>query len=269
MSGHPRTVSAHLEAWASNPSTIVLAIAVASQHQSIAERLDVTLAGALLPVREVTGEHGGRLHVFDVPGPGGITVDYEATVADAAPAPRAVELDRIRHLRPSRYCESDILEPFARANFGSLNRRDAVAAVRQWVHTEIGYVSGASKPTDGAVSTLLARQGVCRDFAHLTTALLRGIDVPARVASVYAPGLSPMDFHAVTEVLIDDDWYVIDSTGLAPRSALVRIATGADAADIAFFTNIGGRVDFSSMSVMAVADDGLPDDNSDLLVQLV
>lgn len=229
----------------------------------------MTLDGAPLDIREHIGENGGRLHVFDVARPGVIAVDYEATVADATPTALADEAERIRFLRPSRYCESDIIEPFARANFGTLHGRDAVAAVRDWVHTEIAYVLGSSKPTDGAASTLLARQGVCRDFAHLTTALLRGIDVPARVVSVYAPGLSPMDFHAVTEVLIDGEWWVIDSTGLAPRSALVRIATGADAADIAFFTNIGGRVDFTSMSVMAVADDGLPSDDTGHLARLI
>ena len=33
--------------------------------------------------------------------------------------------------------------------------------------------------------------------------VLRGRDVPARIASVYAPGLSPMDFHAVAEALVE------------------------------------------------------------------
>ena len=62
---------------------------------------------------------------------------------------------------------------------------------------------GSSLPTDGAVQTLLARKGVCRDYAHLVIALLRALDVPARLVSVYAPGLSPMDFHAVAEANLD------------------------------------------------------------------
>ncbi|WP_454295956.1 transglutaminase domain-containing protein [Salana multivorans] len=37
---------------------------------------------------------------------------------------------------------------------------------------------GSSLPTDGAERTLLARQGVCRDYAHLVVALLRALDVP-------------------------------------------------------------------------------------------
>ena len=42
---------------------------------------------------------------------------------------------------------------------------------------------------DGAVDTLLAVAGVCRDFAQLVVALLRAVNVPARVVSAYAPGL--------------------------------------------------------------------------------
>lgn len=268
MIGHQRTVSAHLEAWAVEPTTIVLAIAASARSHQLAERLDVTLDGMSLPVRELAGDHGGRLHVFDTGGGGAIWIDYEATVAADEPVTASNEVERLRYLRPSRYCESDILEPFARSRFGTLTGVDLVDEVCRWVGSEIDYVSGASRPTDGASSTLLSRQGVCRDFAHLTTAILRARDMPARVVSVYAPGLSPMDFHAVTEVDIDGNWFVLDSTGLAPRTAMVRIATGADASDIAFFSNIGGRVDFTSMSVMAVADAGLPQDDTRLLTTL-
>jgi hypothetical protein len=69
---------------------------------------------------------------------------------------------------------------------------------RAAVQDRLAYVSGASPAADGAVRTLLARRGVCRDFAHLTAALLRTRDVPARLVSVYLrrldvgrrPGLS-------------------------------------------------------------------------------
>ncbi len=54
-------------------------------------------------------------------------------------------------------------------------------------------------------------QGVCRDYAHVVIALLRAMDVPARYAACYAPGLRPMDFHAVAEAYLDGAWYVIDA----------------------------------------------------------
>ena len=77
-------------------------------------------------------------------------------------------------------------------------------------------------------------------------AMCRALDVPARLASVYAPGVDPMDFHAVVEVWRNDRWDVIDATRMAPRSSLVRIATGRDAADTAFAATITGDVELVS-----------------------
>ena len=148
----------------------------------------------------------------------------------------------MRYRRPSRYCESDTPGPTARAEFGGLAGRELLAAVSSWVGSRLAYVPGASAPTDGAVQTLLDRQGVCRDYAHLVIALLRALDVPARLVSVYAPGLSPMDFHAVAEACVDGAWHVVDATTLAPRSTLLRIATGRDACDTAFLTSHGAAV---------------------------
>ena len=63
-------------------------------------------------------------------------------------------------------------------------------------------------------------QGVCRDYAHLVVALLRAVNVPARLVSVYAPGVYPMDFHAVAEAFVEGQWRVVDATLLAPRQSL-------------------------------------------------
>ena len=125
----------------------------------------------------------------------------------------------------------------------------------------VAYIAGSSRSTDGAVNTLLSRQGVCRDFAHLVIAMLRACDMPARLVSVYVPGLQPMDFHAVAEALVDGEWLVTDATTLAPRAAMLRIATGRDAADTAFLTSFGEAVTLQSLEVTAVTDDGLPDDD--------
>ena len=115
--------------------------------------------------------------------------------------------------------------------------------------------------TDSAVRTLLTRQGVCRDFSHLSIALLRALNVPARLVAVYAPGLTPMEYHAVCEALIDDAWWVVDATQLAPRQSLVRVATGRDAADTAFLTSFGAGVELTGLDVTAVASDFTLDDS--------
>ena len=148
--------------------------------------------------------------------------------------------------------------------------RDAklLEAVSSWVGTRLDYVPGSSGPTDGATETLLGGAGVCRDYAHLVIALLRALRVPARLTAVYAPGCDPMDFHAVVEAFVEDGWYAVDATALAPRSSLVRIATGRDAADTAFMTTIAGAANLDWSSVTAVADHGLPTDDLDQLVAI-
>jgi transglutaminase-like putative cysteine protease len=114
---------------------------------------------------------------------------------------------------------------------------------------------------------LLGRQGVCRDFAHLSIALLRALNVPARLAAVYAPGLSPMELHAVAEAFVDGAWWVVDATQRAPRQSLLRVATGRDAADTAFLTNVGPPTTLKDLQVTAVVDQ-FELDKPDLLTQL-
>ncbi|PWD52501.1 transglutaminase [Serinibacter arcticus] len=259
-----RTVTSRLELDVTVPATLALEIAVASREAD--ERLTVTADGRPVEVRELEGAGGTRLHVVDAP-LGRVLVTYDATLEGrTAPAP-VDDLDLLTYLRPSRYCESDSLGPTAFAEFAGITGPALLTAVSSWVGTRLAYVSGSSLPTDGAVRTLLARRGVCRDYAHLTVALLRALDVPARLVSVYAPGLHPMDFHAVAEAYVDGGWYVVDATTLAPRSSLVRIATGQDASSTAFLSVHHGRADLLAMEVTATAD-VLPDDDLDTAVQL-
>ena len=100
--------------------------------------------------------------------------------------------------------------------------------------------------------------GYAATIAHLVVALLRAVNVPARLVSVYAPGLYPMDFHAVAEAFVEGHWRVVDATLLAPRQTLVRIATGRDAADTAFLDNHKGAITLNKLLVTAVVDGDLP-----------
>ena len=260
-----RDATAHLTIDVTSPARLVLEVAVATAHDPD-ELLTVTSAGRPVEPREVVDPHGTRLHVLDVDR-GPLTVDYRATVRGHASPPPGGPADELVYLRPSRYCESDQLAPTARSEFRGLDGVDLLGAVSSWVGTRLAYVPGASLPTDGAVRTLLARQGVCRDYAHLVVALLRGLDVPARLVAVYAPGLDPMDFHAVAEAFVEGAWHVVDATTLAPRSSLVRIATGRDASDTAFLSVHRGTAVLREIVVTAVAD-ALPDDDVRDLVQI-
>jgi transglutaminase-like putative cysteine protease len=249
------------------PADLVFAIAVSDHYRTEREAFTATLDGNSVDWHVVSDAHGTRLHRLSS-AVGRLEVRYEASIVGEAAQAATTETDLLVYTRPSRYAESDSLGPTATAEFaGITDATELLASVSSWVGTRLYYVSGASLPTDGATRTLLARQGVCRDYAHLCIALLRGLNIPARLAAVYAPGLYPMDFHAVAEAHIDGAWRVVDATTLAPRSSLVRIATGRDAADAAFLTVASGRADLLDMEVSAVAD-VLPNDDITQLAEL-
>jgi transglutaminase-like putative cysteine protease len=261
-----RDVTAHLELELAGPAQLALEIAVSASQPDVSETLTVTQHGRALVPLGLLDQHGTRVHRVDAD-EGPVTIDYSARIHGRGTPVEVQPIEELRYLRPSRYSESDALRPTALGEFSGLSGPDLLASVSSWVGTRLAYVPGSSLPTDGAQRTLLARKGVCRDYAHLVVALLRALDVPARLASVYAPGLDPMDFHAVAEAAIDGTWQVVDATTLAPRSSLVRIATGRDAADTAFLSTRGAPVALRELEVWAVADE-LPDDDIDELVAL-
>ena len=264
-----RTVTALLEVNVPAPARLAVQVAVADPDGYRAEEtIAMTLDDHEVQWRRLGAPHGGRIWLIDA-GRGSLRMDYRATLTASPAAPAADAVDELLYLRPSRYCESDRLIGFASRHFRDINEpHDVLAAVSSWVGTQLEYISGSSGPTDGAVDTLLAARGVCRDYAHLAVALLRAMVIPARLVAVYAPGLSPMDFHAVAEACLDGAWYVVDGTLLAPRQSLVRIATGRDAADTSFLSSYGAPVSLGPMTVTATVEGDLPTDDVRALAQL-
>jgi len=264
-----RDVTARLQLSVTEPALFALQIAVA--QGATAERLTLTLDDTVLDgPPEFDAGYGGRTQLLEC-APGSLVIEYVAQVDGrrAVPAPpSSAEMDQLVMLRPSRYCPSDRLLSTASREFGGIEGTDArITAVRNWVNSRLLYISGSSKPTDDAVDTLLLGEGVCRDYAHLVVTMLRALDVPARLVAVYAPGLFPMDFHAVVEAWNGSVWRLVDATGLAPRESMLRICTGRDAADTAFLTTHRGTVDLQSMQVMAVVDE-LPREDLDAEIVL-
>jgi transglutaminase-like putative cysteine protease len=266
MTAVERTVGTRFDLTLSGPTRLVFSVAAAASLPRTDEQLDIRVDGRRLEPQETFDGHGTRLHVVRAEG-NQLSLDYRAVVDGMAESAEVNDIDPITYLRPSRYCESDSLAPTAASEFAGLQGHDLLRAVIGWVHDKLTYVTGSSLPTDGAVRTFLGRQGVCRDFAHLSIALLRALNVPARMAAVYAPGLSPMEMHAVAEALVDGQWWVVDATRLAPRQSLLRVATGRDAADTAFLTNFGPATQLSDLQVTAVVDEFELDD-ADSLTQL-
>lgn len=246
-----RIVTAELDLELQGPLDLVLAVTLAKGASPDAEVLRLHREGADLVAEELVDHTGTRLHRLHIE-PGPLQVRYCATVDGRTTPPATTPLDTAVYLRPSRYAPSDAVFAQARRQFGGLRGAELIRAVETFVAETVTYTPGTSQGTDSALTTLTTGQGVCRDYAHLVIALLRAMDVPARYAACYAPGLVPMDFHAVAEAYLDGAWHVLDATRLANRHGLLRIATGRDAADCAFLSYYGGNLALQRMRVDAV-----------------
>ena len=265
-----RSVTVSLEVAVDSATSLEFQIAVARRPGlSIDESLTFTMDdGVAVDATEIESEHGSRIHLFDA-SPGTLRAEYAATVVGSADPDPVTPQQRSMYLRPSRYAEADKLFGFAGVEFDEHSGDEALLAeISSWVGRRLSYVPGSSDPIDGAIDTMLAGAGVCRDYAHLVVALLRAVKIPARLAAVYAPGCSPMDFHAVAEAAVGGVWRAVDATCLAPRSTMLRIATGRDAADTAFLDNHGGAITLLRTEVTAFVDGPLPVDNVADLVSI-
>ena len=154
--------------------------------------------------------------------------------------------ETVQYLMDSRYCPADRFQSFVGDEFGGLTGGPQVLAMRDWIAAHFTYVAGASDSNTTALDTFVERRGVCRDFAHMLITLARAAAIPARFASVYAPDVTPQDFHAVAEVFLADHtcedggaWHLVDATGMADPAEIAKIGIGRDAADVSFLTSYG------------------------------
>jgi transglutaminase-like putative cysteine protease len=178
-----------------------------------------------------------------------------------AVAPADLPASTLRYLTASRYCQTDRLQQRAWDLFGTMPRGYAqVQAITEWVRDNIRFQPGSSHPGTSALETIESGQGVCRDFAHLAITLCRSLNYPTRFVTGVDygadPSLGPPDFHAYVEAYLDR-WYLFDPTGISPTTGLIRIATGADAADVSFATIFGPvRTGMPQLAFDAVEDVG-------------
>jgi transglutaminase-like putative cysteine protease len=259
-----------LKYWLGTPADFIFSILPArTPHQRVLSE-SVTIDPAARWREETEPMFGNRLLRFSAP-PGDLTLQYTATVEvdhfiaqperiDEVPVPD-LPPEVLPYLWPSRYCESDRLAPTAIREFGNLRKGyGRVAAVCEWVHDYVQFKIGTTISNTSACDTFLQRVGVCRDIAHLAITLIRALNIPARFVTGHDfgedPTLGPPDFHAYVEAFLGDRWYLFDPAQLVPRTGLVRLATGRDAADTAFATMFGA-VQYRSMTTgIQVIDPG-------------
>ena len=165
--------------------------------------------------------------------------------APQCPVP-ALPDEAVSYLLGSRYCETDRLSAIAWPLFGNLAPGyERVRAIVDYVHRRLTFGYGFARQTRTAFEAHDERVGVCRDFAHLSVALCRSMNIPARYCTGYLgdigvpPSSAPMDFSAWFEAYLGDRWYTFDARHNVPRIGRIVMARGRDAADVAIYTTFG------------------------------
>lgn len=204
---------------------------------------------------------------------GTTTLSYDAlvTVPDATEevdldaveiAPGDLPDDALVYTLPSRYVLPDVLGDVAWAEFGGMRpgyRR--VAAICEFVNSQIRFSYGSSTPQTTAADVWNAKTGVCRDFAHVAISFCRALNIPARYVFGYLPSLDQpptdevMDFAAWMEVFLDGRWLTFDPRNNEARKGRVLIGRGRDALDVAMATTYGGPL-LEGMTVWAEETSG-------------
>jgi transglutaminase-like putative cysteine protease len=170
---------------------------------------------------------------------------------EVAPWAQEVPVDQlpaeaVSFLLGSRYCETDKLSELAWSTFGTTPRGWArVQSIVDFVHSHITFGYQHARATRTALEGHQERVGVCRDFAHLSVALCRSMNIPARYCTGYLGDIgvpavdAPMDFSAWFEVYLSGRWFTFDARHNTPRIGRIVMARGRDAADVAITTTFG------------------------------
>jgi transglutaminase-like putative cysteine protease len=250
-------------------SDFIFNIHAAQTAQQSVVNEQVYISQPIAPVIYTDPIFGTRyLRVQAAPGP--LTLRYDATVdishfAEASDKLFAVPIAQLPsevlpYLYPSRYCQSDRLGKLATWEFAHFQPGyPRVQAIQDWVRRRTAFLPGSSNSNTSATDTLIDHAGVCRDFAHLTIALCRAMNIPARFVTGIDygadPKLGPTDFHAYVEVYLGNRWYVLDPSGISPPMGLVRLGTGRDAVDTSFATVFGSVKSLAPVINIEALDD--------------
>ncbi len=240
-------INVQLDYWFEAPCDVLLQVEAAAIAGQRIEQAHITVTPHDYFGRVAAQDHIGE-RIWLRTG-GRMLVDYQATVTiDRSPADYALlpavpfhrlPGEAVPYLFPSRYCPSNQFVDLVQTEFGALEGGAKIAAMRDWIAGHLSYVPGSSNSDTTAVDTFHGREGICRDYAHLMITFARAADIPARIASVYALGVTPPDFHAVVEVFLDGEWHLVDATDMAKASETALIGVGRDIGDVAFLTAFG------------------------------
>jgi len=203
---------------------------------------------------------GNTVHHFDIPGQHQqIQISAHALVeVMASPVPELKDVpdwkkldasiasgDFWEMLLPSQYAQPTLLlEELAREIHAERRRKplELLLELNEALYQTFAYVPNSTKVDSPIDDALRARQGVCQDFAHIMTALVRRLRIPCRYVSGYLfheaeskDRSSTGATHAWVEAFLGDvGWVAFDPTNqLVGGERHIRVALGRDYADVA------------------------------------
>jgi transglutaminase-like putative cysteine protease len=205
---------------------------------------------------------GNQVHHFDLPShhrevtiiaDSLVNIEPPVLVPESLPVDSWTDLRRMideddhwQMLMPSHYARgSSQLDELARElGVQDADGRDPLTLVRHindGIHRGFDYVRKSTAVNSPIEVSLSSRQGVCQDFAHIMTALVRALGIPCRYVSGYLfhdeachDRSSEGATHAWVEVLIPQvGWVGFDPTNdLIAGGRHIRTAIGRDYSDV-------------------------------------
>jgi transglutaminase-like putative cysteine protease len=238
------------------PTAVISLLDIHRDRQADIKRQTRFMTSPSVPMSCYLDSFGNSCRRFVAPA-GGVRVLYDAVIEDsglpdetntlASETPvEELPADVLQYLLGSRYCETDHLSQKAWDLFGHLPPGWArVQSIVDFVHNRLSFSYGYARSTRTAAQAFEEQVGVCRDFSHLTIALCRCMNIPARYVNGFLGDIgvpenpAPMDFSAWTEVFLGGKWYAFDARHNVPRIGRVVIARGRDATDVPLLHTFG------------------------------
>jgi len=154
-----------------------------------------------------------------------------ARIGEALPEPRGFDF-----LQDSHYVEAspEVWRLALDATAGITDTWQVCLALLKFINEHFKYESNSTSVHTHMRDVLLARRGVCQDFAHVMIGLCRALKIPALYVSGYLATEIASASHAWVEVLLPGlGWIGLDPTHNRPvDDTYVKIAVGRDYADV-------------------------------------
>ena len=107
---------------------------------------------------------------------------------------------------------------------------EKAVCVMDYLYTHFEYVPGVTDVETTAAGALRLGRGVCQDYAHIMTAVMRYMGIPARYVNGLMIGEGAT--HAWVEIYTDGGWYGLDPTNdLHIDDYYIKLAHGRDYGD--------------------------------------